>query len=297
MIFAPSIHCKCRLFVRKDLELMRKSQGGKTTWQKTSAGVHGNNNNNKIRIQPFRRGQKRRGTRKHLKLRGGKPCDYLIETRHQDWHLSYEFTSGCYNFTVSLWVSCVPVSCYFRICLWLCVLKQCSSMGQLCLFVCMCLIVWLHSSLGLPPQHRGWLRLWEEGEGCKECDHYLCPPVPDDCPAGRVQDDCGCCEQCANVEGQLCDLDGAQKFYGRCGEGLVCQRKIPKREHRAEPEPACVCQDKGFVCGSDGWTYPNVCQLREAASRRNTSLRLTGRGPCYSGYCTLFFHMLSFLET
>uniref|UniRef100_A0A3B4UFU8 Kazal-type serine protease inhibitor domain-containing protein 1-like n=2 Tax=Seriola dumerili TaxID=41447 RepID=A0A3B4UFU8_SERDU len=159
---------------------------------------------------------------------------------------------------------------------------QDSSMAQLCLFLCICVIVWLHTSLGLPPQHRGWLRLLEEGEGCRECTQYLCPPVPDDCPAGRVQDDCGCCEQCANVEGQQCDPDGAQKFYGRCGEGLVCQRKIPKREHRAEPEPTCVCQDKGFVCGSDGWTYPNVCQMREAANRRNTSLKLTGRGPCYS---------------
>ncbi|XP_029350170.1 kazal-type serine protease inhibitor domain-containing protein 1-like [Echeneis naucrates] len=155
-------------------------------------------------------------------------------------------------------------------------------MAQLCLFVCIYVIVWLHTSCGLPPQHRGWLRLWEEGEDCGECDRSLCPSVPEDCPAGMVQDNCGCCEQCANVEGQQCDPDGAQKFYGRCGDGLVCQRKIPKREQRAEPEPTCVCQDKGFVCGSDGWTYPNVCQMREAGNRRNTTLKLTGRGPCYS---------------
>ncbi|KAM7403857.1 hypothetical protein PAMA_004333 [Pampus argenteus] len=139
-----------------------------------------------------------------------------------------------------------------------------------------------HLSIGLPPQHRGWLRLWEEGEGCRECDQHLCPPVSNDCPAGWVQDDCGCCEQCANVEGQECDPDGAQKFYGRCGDGLVCQRKISKRGHMDQPEPTCVCQDQSSVCGSDGWTYPNVCQLREAASRRNTTLKLTGRGPCYS---------------
>lgn len=169
-------------------------------------------------------------------------------------------------------------------------------MAQLCLCVCICTSVWLHTSLGLPPQHRGWLRLWEEGEGCRECNHRLCPPVPDNCLAGRVQDDCGCCERCANVEGQKCDPDGAQKFYGRCGEGLVCQRKMPKRGHGADPEPTCVCQEKSPVCGSDGWTYPNVCQMT-ANSHRNTTLKLTGRGPCHSGYCALFLHMLSVQES
>ncbi|XP_049452008.1 kazal-type serine protease inhibitor domain-containing protein 1-like [Epinephelus fuscoguttatus] len=159
---------------------------------------------------------------------------------------------------------------------------QVSSMIKLCLCVCISMSVWLHVSLGLPPQHLGWLRLWKEGEGCRECNQHLCPPLPNNCPAGRVRDECGCCEQCANVEGQQCDPDGAQKFYGRCGEGLICQRKMPKRGHRAEPEPTCVCQDKNPVCGSDGWTYPNVCQMREAASRHNITLGRIGTGPCHS---------------
>lgn len=167
-----------------------------------------------------------------------------------------------------------------------------SSMTQLCLCVCVCMAVLLHSSLGLPAQHHGWLRLWEEDEGCGTCNQRLCPPAPVRCPAGRLKDDCGCCEQCANVEGQRCDPDPAQRLYGRCGEGLVCQRKAIKGG-RQEPEPTCVCQEQDPVCGSDGWTHQNVCQMREAGVRRNTAIKLSGRGPCSSGYCTLLLHMLS----
>ncbi|XP_034530617.1 kazal-type serine protease inhibitor domain-containing protein 1-like [Notolabrus celidotus] len=152
-----------------------------------------------------------------------------------------------------------------------------NSISKLCIWMSVC----FSFSLGLPPQHRGWLRLWEEGDSCGECNKHLCPLVSV-CPAGRVQDACGCCEQCGNVEGQQCDPDGAQKFYGSCGEGLVCQKKIPKMRHRGDPEPICVCEEKGHVCGSDGWTYLNVCQMKETASSLNTTLKLVERGPCHS---------------
>ncbi|XP_056151333.1 kazal-type serine protease inhibitor domain-containing protein 1-like [Lampris incognitus] len=159
-------------------------------------------------------------------------------------------------------------------------------MAWLGLLVCICLDVCVRAAQAVPPQHRGWLRLWEEGEGCGVCHRQLCPPVHDGCPAGRVKDNCGCCEQCANAEGQQCDPDGAQRFYGSCGEGLVCQRKMMRRGRRGDegvdPEPTCVCRDKGPVCGSNGWTYPNPCQLREAASRGRAMLELSGHGPCYS---------------
>uniref|UniRef100_A0A3Q0T4N3 Kazal-like domain-containing protein n=1 Tax=Amphilophus citrinellus TaxID=61819 RepID=A0A3Q0T4N3_AMPCI len=66
---------------------------------------------------------------------------------------------------------------------------------------------------------------------------------------------------------------------------------------RTKPEPSCVCQEKGPVCGSDGWTHPNICQLREAASCSNTTLKLSGRGACYSSYCTFLFQISSFQES
>ncbi|XP_042565609.1 kazal-type serine protease inhibitor domain-containing protein 1-like [Clupea harengus] len=164
-------------------------------------------------------------------------------------------------------------------------------------------VIWLCLSLGVcvrrshasPPQHRGWLRLWEEGETCDVCQKHLCPPAPPACPAGLVRDVCGCCEQCANAEGQLCDPDGAQEFYGHCGEGLHCRRPPRQKRRRPKdgdddisPEPKCVCRSTSSVCGSDGHTYLNPCQLTEEASRQGKELRVTGAGPCHSGKNLLF---------
>ncbi|CAJ1073909.1 kazal-type serine protease inhibitor domain-containing protein 1-like [Xyrichtys novacula] len=159
---------------------------------------------------------------------------------------------------------------------------QYKNLDQLGLRFCAWMSVCLSFSLGLPPQHRGWLQLWKEGDGCGECNKHLCPLVSDVCLAGLVPDACGCCEQCANVEGQQCDPDGAQMFYGSCGDGLVCQKRTIRTAHLDEPEPTCVCKEKGPVCGSDGWTYSNVCQMKETTNRLNMTLKLVGRGPCLS---------------
>ncbi|XP_072545004.1 kazal-type serine protease inhibitor domain-containing protein 1-like [Salminus brasiliensis] len=143
--------------------------------------------------------------------------------------------------------------------------------------------VWLWPSWAVPPQHRGWLRLWEEGESCEECDRSRCPAAPPGCPAGLVRDRCGCCEHCGNAEGQWCDLNRSQEFYGRCGSGLRCQRRPSHARGRwGDPEPRCVCRSRGVVCGSDGRTYPNLCQLREASSKLETTLYQTALGPCSS---------------
>ncbi|XP_066506824.1 kazal-type serine protease inhibitor domain-containing protein 1-like [Hoplias malabaricus] len=138
-----------------------------------------------------------------------------------------------------------------------------------------------------PPHHRGWLRLWEEGESCAECDRSRCPVVSSSCPAGLVLDRCGCCEHCGNAEGQWCDLNSSQEFYGRCGTGLLCQRRATwARGQQGEPEPRCVCESQSPVCGSDGQTHRNLCQLREAASPRIS--RAPRDTQNYTGYDIVF---------
>ncbi|XP_078455562.1 kazal-type serine protease inhibitor domain-containing protein 1 [Lampetra fluviatilis] len=146
--------------------------------------------------------------------------------------------------------------------------------------------------------HRGWLRLLAEGEGCGDCDPELCP-LPAGCPAGTVPDHCDCCSECANAEGQICDLDETAHFYGRCGDHLSCVLDGGDAADGAErggggggdggdgeygiPEPQCVCVSEQTLCGTDGSTYPNVCRLSEAAHRLGAQARnlsVAHEGPC-----------------
>ena len=42
---------------------------------------------------------------------------------------------------------------------------------------------------------------------CKECDPEKCPVLnAANCLAGTAKDDCGCCDVCATLEGQPCNL-------------------------------------------------------------------------------------------
>ncbi|XP_075704705.1 kazal-type serine protease inhibitor domain-containing protein 1-like [Rhinoderma darwinii] len=103
-----------------------------------------------------------------------------------------------------------------------------------------------------------------------------CPSVPQRCPAGRVKDHCGCCWECANVEGQMCDLPWQRHHYGTCGGELQCQVMAGHSN-----EPQCVCPTQESVCGTDRRTYKNICRLLEAArTRRRIVLNLAHTGPC-----------------
>ena len=133
-------------------------------------------------------------------------------------------------------------------------------------------------------------RNWN-GTGCGPCEPDLCPETRG-CRAGLVLDSCGCCKECGNLEGQACDPVDRSVFYGLCGTGLRCQAD-PRPAGRGrgggegggeedEDEEVCVCEEQEAVCGSDGTTYMNMCQFREAAFSR-PDLKTRGKGPCKNG--------------
>ncbi|XP_038629883.1 kazal-type serine protease inhibitor domain-containing protein 1-like [Scyliorhinus canicula] len=128
--------------------------------------------------------------------------------------------------------------------------------------------------------HRGWDRLLQEGEGCPECESDQCVP-PQGCLAGPVRDSCNCCWECGNIEGQICDLDNSNHFYGQCGENLECRLDPGDLGQGEVPEPQCFCLSNQAVCGSDGQTYPQICKFQEAAHGNETSnITLAHAGPC-----------------
>ncbi|KAL7875925.1 hypothetical protein AOLI_G00108880 [Acnodon oligacanthus] len=109
------------------------------------------------------------------------------------------------------------------------------------------------------------------------CDVSQCPSPS--CPAGYVPDRCGCCLVCARAEGEPC---GRKEPLLPCGDGLECRHPAGKRLAKG----VCECKYSGEVCGSDGHTYSNVCQLK-AASRRALQQGLPSitnehKGPCES---------------
>ncbi|RVE68787.1 hypothetical protein OJAV_G00094880 [Oryzias javanicus] len=113
--------------------------------------------------------------------------------------------------------------------------------------------------------------------GCGPCDPELCPETRG-CRAGLVPDRCGCCQECANLEGQACDPGDRNLFHGLCGSGLRCQAD-PSPASGEEEEEVCVCEEQEPVCGSDGTTYTNMCQFRQAGFSE-PDLQLSARGPC-----------------
>lgn len=110
---------------------------------------------------------------------------------------------------------------------------------------------------------------------CPErCDVSKCPSPS--CPSGYVPDRCNCCLVCAHGEGEPC----GRKDDLPCGDGLECKHPSGKRLSKG----ICQCRYSSKVCGSDGNTYGNICQLK-AVSRKALQQGLPAvtnahKGPC-----------------
>ncbi|XP_064201019.1 serine protease HTRA3 [Anguilla rostrata] len=106
------------------------------------------------------------------------------------------------------------------------------------------------------------------------CDVSTCPSPS--CPSGYVPDRCNCCLVCANGEGDAC----GRKDDLPCGDGLECKHPAGKRLSKG----FCQCKMGYKVCGSDGNTYGNVCQLkavsRKALQQGLAAITLVQKGPC-----------------
>ncbi|XP_075942979.1 serine protease HTRA3 [Anarhichas minor] len=106
------------------------------------------------------------------------------------------------------------------------------------------------------------------------CDVSTCPSPG--CPSGYVPDRCNCCLVCAQAEGEMC----GRKDDLPCGDGLECKHPGGKRLSKG----FCRCRFRLDVCGSDGKTYGNVCQLKtnswKALQQGLTGITQVQKGPC-----------------
>lgn len=110
---------------------------------------------------------------------------------------------------------------------------------------------------------------------CPACDVKTCAPLNSgECLAGIMKDECNCCDVCGKLEGEPCD----DSVRDPCGDGLECRRTVG-------PIKICQCKFEEILCGSDGKTYSNLCQLMAAAVREQVTdtLIVKSVGPCDPG--------------
>uniref|UniRef100_A0A665WYP5 Agrin n=1 Tax=Echeneis naucrates TaxID=173247 RepID=A0A665WYP5_ECHNA len=128
----------------------------------------------------------------------------------------------------------------------------------------------------------------ENMSGCTPCN----------CDAtGSVRDDCeqmsGLCSCKTGVKGMKCNMcpDGSRMGMNGCPEAptsceeLVCNFgasciELNGQAHCECPSPDCDEKNKTKVCGSDGVTYADQCQLRTIACRQDKDITVEHFGQC-----------------
>ncbi|KAM4563524.1 agrin isoform 4-T4 [Odontesthes bonariensis] len=131
----------------------------------------------------------------------------------------------------------------------------------------------------------------ENMSGCTPCS---CDPV------GSVRDDCeqmsGLCSCKTGVRGLKCNVcpDGSKMGMNGCDNGpdapksceeLVCSygatcTEVNGQAHCECPSPDCDLKNKTKVCGSDGVTYADQCQLMTIACRQDRNVTVQHFGHC-----------------
>ncbi|XP_072305717.1 agrin isoform X4 [Eucyclogobius newberryi] len=126
-----------------------------------------------------------------------------------------------------------------------------------------------------------------------------CTPCNCD-PAGSVRDDCeqmsGLCSCKTGVKGMKCNMcpDGSKMGMSGCDHGpeaptscddLLCSYgatciEVNSQAHCECPSPDCDEKNKTKVCGSDGVTYADQCQLRTIACRQDKDIIVQHFGQC-----------------
>uniref|UniRef100_A0A7N8X2P6 Agrin n=1 Tax=Mastacembelus armatus TaxID=205130 RepID=A0A7N8X2P6_9TELE len=133
----------------------------------------------------------------------------------------------------------------------------------------------------------------ENMSGCTPCN---CDPT------GSVRDDCeqmsGLCSCKAGVKGMKCNVcpDGSKMGMNGCPdaptscEEIVCRFgasciEVNGQSHCECPSPDCDEKNKSKVCGSDGVTYADQCQLRTIACRQDKDVTVKHFGQCTGEPC------------
>uniref|UniRef100_A0A8C2UX62 Insulin like growth factor binding protein 7 n=1 Tax=Chinchilla lanigera TaxID=34839 RepID=A0A8C2UX62_CHILA len=83
--------------------------------------------------------------------------------------------------------------------------------------------------------------------------------------------------------------EGTVILLGHCAQGMECVKGRKRRKGKAGAAAGgvCVCKSRYPVCGSDGATYANACQLRAASlraeARGEKAIAQLSKGTCEQG--------------